>query len=290
MADSASVSRDRRPDEADETEAMSRTELRLGLPTGSWLGDVSRTVPSSVIRVEEALTVDDATVTVVVVAGTDRGRVVDALCGHDRVDDATTVERRGDGRTVRVAGRPPAYLPAARDVGLPVASPVEVTDGSATVTVAGERDRIEALGRRLTADGVTVGIAATDAGTADRTLTDAQRELVFEAVSAGYYDTPRRCTLTELAAAHGIAKSTCSETLHRAEGRILRRFVDGGFSPSPAGDADRREHSTSDESTVDAAVSGTGENVGDVNTSGSASDADASGSAGDGAVASAPTE
>lgn len=269
MDDRASVSRDRRPDEADETDAMSRTELRLGLPNGSWLGDVSRAVPSAVLRVEETLAADDGTVAVVVVAGTDRGRVVDELRGHDRVDDATTVERRGDGRTVRVAGRPPAYLPAARDVGLPVASPVEVADGSASVAVAGERDRIEALGRRLTADGVTVGIAATDAGAADRTLTDAQRELVFEAVSAGYYDTPRECTLTELAAAHGIAKSTCSETLHRAEGRVLRRFVDGGFSPGPADDADRGARSAPDGS---AAVSGAG------------------GSAGDGAVASAPTE
>lgn len=269
MDDRASVSRDRRPDEADETDAMSRTELRLGLPNGSWLGDVSRAVPSAVLRVEETLAADDGTVAVVVVAGTDRGRVVDELRGHDRVDDATTVERRGDGRTVRVAGRPPAYLPAARDVGLPVASPVEVADGSASVAVAGERDRIEALGRRLTADGVTVGIAATDAGAADRTLTDAQRELVFEAVSAGYYDTPRECTLTELAAAHGIAKSTCSETLHRAEGRVLRRFVDGGFSPDPADDDDRGARSAPDGS---AAVSGAG------------------GSAGDGAVASAPTE
>jgi len=41
--------------------------------------------------------------------------------------------------------------------------------------------------------------------------------------------TLRECTLTDLAKARGLAKSTCSETLHRAEGRVLRRFVAGEF-------------------------------------------------------------
>ncbi|WP_396890915.1 helix-turn-helix domain-containing protein [Natronomonas sp.] len=42
----------------------------------------------------------------------------------------------------------------------------------------------------------------------------------------GYYDTPRRCTQEDLADALGIAKSTCSETLHRAEEWVIKRFID----------------------------------------------------------------
>ncbi|KOX96879.1 helix-turn-helix domain-containing protein [Halorubrum tropicale] len=243
---------------------MSRTELRLGLPTGSWLGDVSRRVPAATLRVAETIAVDGSAATdddgltatdddgltateadltaaaTVRVGGTDRDRVEAALREHDRVDRATAVERRGDVRTLRVVGRAPAYLPAARAVGLPIAAAVEVVDGRAAVSVVGDRDRVEAFGRRLAADGVTVGVAATGSDEPERTLTEAQRELVFEAVKSGYYDTPRRCTLTELAAANDIAKSTCSETLHRAEGRVMRRFVDGGgpFSASEAGDVD----------------------------------------------------
>jgi predicted DNA binding protein len=232
---------------------MSRTALRVDLPTGSWLGDVSRAVRSATLRVTETIPVDgdgpgrpaiddanadDAggatTVATVLVAGTGRDRVEDALRDHDRVARATAVERRGEVRTLRVVGRAPAYLPAARSVGLPIESTVEVDDGRAAVTVVGNRDRIESFGRRLAGDGMTVGVAATGDEDADGTLTEAQRELVFEAVRSGYYDTPRRCTLTELAEANGIAKSTCSETLHRAEGRVMRRFVDGAgpFDPS----------------------------------------------------------
>ncbi|MDB2275907.1 helix-turn-helix domain-containing protein [Halorubrum ezzemoulense] len=209
---------------------MSRTVLRLDLPAGSWLADASRGVPAATLRIAETIAVDgDApeTAATVRVAGTDRDRVEDMVRGHERVARVTAVERRGDVRTLRVVGRAPVYLPAARAVGLPIESTVEVADGRATVTVVGDRDRIEAFGRRLADDGVTVGVAATGGDEPDRTLTEAQRDLVFAAVERGYYDTPRRCTLTELAEANGIAKSTCSETLHRAEGRVMRRFVDG---------------------------------------------------------------
>ncbi|RLM67206.1 helix-turn-helix domain-containing protein [Halorubrum sp. Atlit-26R] len=242
---------------------MTRTDLRLDLPTGSWLGDVSRRVPAATLRVAETIAVDGddrqptdgdpAVAATVRVGGTDRDRVEAALRDHEHVSRATAVERRGDVRTLRVVGRAPAYLPAARAVGLPIESTVEVVDGRAAVTVVGDRGRIEAFGRRLAGDGITVGVAATGGDDPDRTLTEAQRDLVFEAVRAGYYDTPRRCTLTELAEANGIAKSTCSETLHRAEGRVMRRFVDGEgpFSESNAGAGPTGETGPSETAALD---------------------------------------
>jgi len=41
-----------------------------------------------------------------------------------------------------------------------------------------------------------------------------------------YYDTQREVSLSELANEFGIAKSTCSEVLHRAEGTIVKEFFD----------------------------------------------------------------
>ncbi len=46
------------------------------------------------------------------------------------------------------------------------------------------------------------------------------------AVEEGYYDTARTCSLTELAGEVGIAKSTCSETLHRAEETVIKQFIE----------------------------------------------------------------
>ena len=56
-------------------------------------------------------------------------------------------------------------------------------------------------------------------------LTDDQYDLLETAIESGYYDTPRTCTLTELADAVGLAKSTTSEKLHRAEGKVIKEFA-----------------------------------------------------------------
>ncbi|MGK2230049.1 MAG: putative DNA binding protein, partial [Methanobacteriota archaeon] len=43
----------------------------------------------------------------------------------------------------------------------------------------------------------------------------------------GYYDTPREISLSEVANEMDIAKSTCSEILHRAEGKVVSEFLEG---------------------------------------------------------------
>lgn len=207
---------------------MNRIELRLGLPTGSWIGDASRACPDATFRVSETIAAEPGDVSDVTVSGIDRERAAEALREHDRVDVVDVVDRRGSATALRVTGSAPPFVVAARRVGLPIAAAVEVTDGGATLPIAGRRELLTAFGTELATEGVTVGVGGS-ADEADRALTDAQRDLVLAAVDAGYYDTPRECTLTELAAERGIAKSTCSETLHRAEGRVMRRFVEGAF-------------------------------------------------------------
>jgi len=208
---------------------MTRLTLRLDFPSGSWLGDVSRARPDATLRTTETVAAVEGDVTALTVTGTDRAETVVGAArprprGSDRHRRSDRSRDEGPSRRTRAAA-----TSRAREVGIPIEDPVAVTDGRATLDIVDDRSRLTAFGRRLTAEGVTVGIEASDADE-EPILTDAQRDLVLAAVAAGYYDTPRECTLTDLAKARGLAKSTCSsETLHRAEGRVLRRFVAGEF-------------------------------------------------------------
>ncbi|WP_211609245.1 helix-turn-helix domain-containing protein [Halogranum amylolyticum] len=56
-------------------------------------------------------------------------------------------------------------------------------------------------------------------------LTDRQQQVFLAAVEQGYYETPRRATLTDVAESMEISKATASNILHRAEGRIVDWFV-----------------------------------------------------------------
>ena len=57
-------------------------------------------------------------------------------------------------------------------------------------------------------------------------LTPRQKEMVRKAIELGYFEFPRRVSLTELALALSVRSSTLSESLRRAEQKMARNFVD----------------------------------------------------------------
>lgn len=63
-------------------------------------------------------------------------------------------------------------------------------------------------------------------------LTGRQRQFATEAIDRGYYDTPRRCSLTDLADDLGVSKSTMSIVLHNAEERIIKEFFAEPVDPA----------------------------------------------------------
>lgn len=56
-------------------------------------------------------------------------------------------------------------------------------------------------------------------------LTDRQRAVVRTAIEAGYYESPRRATQADVAAACGIAPRTAGEHLRKAEAALVRAAV-----------------------------------------------------------------
>lgn len=79
-------------------------------------------------------------------------------------------------------------------------------------------DELEETGFTFDVLRVTQSVDLTDL------LTDRQRQYVVEALKRGYYDSPRQCSLTELADILGVSKSTASIVLHNAEETIVKEF------------------------------------------------------------------
>lgn len=115
--------------------------------------------------------------------------------------------------------------------------PFTVRDGEMSLEVTIPQAMLSELGETLNTFGIsyTVERIQQDVET-ERLLTERQQWLPDEAIERGYYNTPREITLEELAATLDISKSTCSETLHRAEERVVKEFHadDGAMQPSVA--------------------------------------------------------
>lgn len=134
-----------------------------------------------------------------------------------------------DERTVLVQYRlpfvPPPYRALLASGNLPQL-PHEVRDGwivceltTSHARLGRYRDELEATGFRFEVVSVTQSTRPTEL------LTDRQRQLLTAAHERGYYDSPRRCSLTELADDLGISKSTASTVLHDAEGVVVGEFL-----------------------------------------------------------------
>ncbi|ADJ16393.1 helix-turn-helix domain-containing protein [Halalkalicoccus jeotgali] len=205
---------------------MTEARLAVTLPEGVWIADVTTAHPETTVRVLAAMPGENV--------GFGLARVeepgVDAVLeGMDAAADVTSLSvlRRGDrGALVQFETTQPLLVLSARESGIALEPPVEIHEGVATVEVTASRERLSELGEQLRAFGLGFEVEYVREGSdRERVLTDRQREVLLMAVEAGYYETPRRCSLTDLAAALGVAKSTASETLHRAEGAVIERFA-----------------------------------------------------------------
>jgi hypothetical protein len=214
---------------------MTQARLSVTLPDRTWIKDVSTSHPRATFRVLAAMPGEDSGFGLVSITAPDPGAVLEGMADHETLTRIDPLQWSEERVLVQFETPRPLLLFSARESGVPIELPMDISDGEAAVDVTASRDRLSVLGEQLDAFGLSFEVEfVRERVDAARLLTDRQRELLVEAVERGYYDTPRECTVTELAEAVGVAKSTCSETLHRAEERVVKRFV----SELPDGVAD----------------------------------------------------
>jgi predicted DNA binding protein len=206
---------------------MAKARLNVDLPDGPWVGEVSRAFPEARIQVLTATPGDGAGFALVKITADDIDGMLDAIAAHDTIEEVSVMALSDGVATVQVEAHAPLLMAAARQAGIPIEMPVEIENGVARIDVTGPHERVADFGEMLRGVGAEFDVEYVQQRlNPGESLTERQREVLFEAVERGYYDVPRTCTLTEVAEHVGIAKSTCSETLQRVERTIVREFVD----------------------------------------------------------------
>jgi len=206
---------------------MPRAKLSVRMPERAWIVQLSRAHPDARFRVLAAMPIDDGGAGLVEVTADDPGAIVAEMGEYPGIDTVDLLEASGDTALVQFHTGQPLLLFSAQEAGLPLRPPVDISDGVASVWATGSPERLSAFAEQLDAFGMPFEVErVTPEVDPVSLLTERQREVVSTAVRLGYYETPRRCSLTGLAEALGVAQSTCSETLHRAESAIVRAFVE----------------------------------------------------------------
>ena len=205
---------------------MPNAKLRLTVPEAIWLGPLTRDHPETRIRVLAAIPDGLSGVGLIEISGPTTDAVVAAMRAEDDVTELETLQQRDGEALVQFETSDPLLLFPARGSGVPLEMPFDIRDGEVTWEVTAPSEQLSELGEQLAEFDIPFSVEYVRQETdRERLLTDRQREVVEAAVEAGYYDTPRECSLTDVAERIGIAKSTCSDTLHRAEEAIIKEHV-----------------------------------------------------------------
>ncbi len=205
---------------------MPQARLLVDLPDDPWIADVSRKYPEATFEVLTALPEDERGFGLLRFRSDSVAAILADIRSHGTIEDVSVIQETA-AATIQIVTSKPMLLVAAKRSGIPIEMPVRINDGTATVDVSADHDRLSELGTQLSSMGIDFEVDYIQQRLQpDQLLTDRQRELLQLAVSMGYYDTPRRCTLTELADEIGLAKSTCSETLHRVEEVVMKTFAE----------------------------------------------------------------
>lgn len=217
---------------------MPEAKLTLTIPERAWPGEITRRYPEARIRILAAMAEPETGVGLAEVSCPEQDGIIEDIRSHPAVDSMELLQRTEDQCLVQFRTELPLLLFAARGSGLPLELPFEIQNGKGTWKLTASQESISSLGDQFDAMGVSYSVdyLQPEVTGSEDLLTDRQQSLIAAAIEQGYYDTPRRCSLTELAETVGLAKSTTSETLHRAEERVMKEFAataieDGAAAP-----------------------------------------------------------
>jgi len=118
-----------------------------------------------------------------------------------------------------------AAVEALRDLTCTVTSHSVERDGSVKLEVLADgRTTVNQLIDRFRSKGAKVRLVKMSSNVEDETLTGRQEQIVRKALKLGYFDYPRKIRQKELANACGVASSTLTEVLRRAERNIMAKL------------------------------------------------------------------
>lgn len=219
---------------------MTRARIRLEVPSGTWIREVSEAHPEATFRLLAGLEAGDGALEVGEVRGPDPEAASEAVGAHPAVEDHEALHVGDDRALARYRVRDVALYGFLREAGIPPAFPVVVEDGACVVELAASRSRIRSVATSLEESPLDVEVlwVAREGreGQEGDLLTDRQREALEAAWRAGYLAVPRECSLEELAAELDVDKSTASGVLRRAQERLAERHL---ARPGTTGDGHR---------------------------------------------------
>jgi predicted DNA binding protein len=206
--------------------ARVRLKVEMGADDDSWLATLSTELPDAEFTILASHPTDEGLLVLAEVTTPDGDIVVRRFDEAPEVHSSEVLHSAEGMVLIQFVVPMPSPYGAWRATGNLPRFPIILRDGWFSGELIGSQEQLSEFTSELTAAELPYEIVSvTRSYEASGLLTERQQEFITEAVECGYYDSPRGCTLIELAETFEVSKSTASGILHRAEGRIIKEFI-----------------------------------------------------------------
>jgi hypothetical protein len=211
--------------DSDEPGHLVLATLRVQVPDMLWTGTFSRAHPNLRLEALNRTDVDEHfSVSDYWISGEPPGIWTNEISSYPDVRSAESLAAMGDGCLYRVTYRNPQIIYLYRRLNLPIQFPLRIQAGFMLWEVCARREDFQKVldyARSAKRQFSIVSIRRQPLRSHLPVLTDAQHDLLTQAMAAGYFAVPRGITLTELARKLGRSKSGISESIAIIEKKLL---------------------------------------------------------------------
>jgi len=201
---------------------MAVAELEVHSPEFVWISEISRRHPEVRFTVISYLPLTLPTGLVMLkIEGEETDEILEEIHKAPPTRELHLVNREGDTAIVSVKTDQAFLLPALVRSEVMIPDPFTIRNGVALWRMLSPRPQIAKLTEHLQEMGVRHTLRQLREVRERPRLTPRQAEVFGLAIKHGYYELPRRITLTELAGRLDISKSTLSAILRTAERNLL---------------------------------------------------------------------
>jgi len=196
--------------------------IRVKIPRNCWISRITNEYKGMSLKVYSYVKVGEETL---INAHLYRSvnNIVEELMQLPCVKNVIVINKTKDLYTIRVMCSCPLSKMFSKAMIIPPV-PFEVRDGVAYWDLSSLED--DAVFDEFRRGAKEAGGAVRIVKRKNNGLTDRQREILKVAISEGYYDFPRRITLSQLAEKLGVSKATLSEMLMKIESKIIKKYFE----------------------------------------------------------------
>jgi len=202
-------------------------KLRISIPKSKWLAQITKNYPNLIIKILSNYLLDKNTGFLLLQIEGVNIKGFNSDLQHDKLALSQQILFSGnDFIIINVKEDDPWVLNTLIKTELLFTYPIIVKDAKLNVDIIAERKKIDHFLNELEKRGIQVEIRSIGYYQKKVILTKKQKEVLKKAYKFGYFEIPRKISLTHFAKKLQISPSALSETIRRINQKLTQNFLE----------------------------------------------------------------